>query len=287
MIGALLVGLGTLIEEIGSSVSKSAITRRIERPYTMGFATHVAGIIGLTAIGLLIPAHFFAPNFPGGFVFDPASLPTVLLRIVLEILQAHFSLRALVLAERSTFAFIRTLTIPLLLFVDIVLGYMISLYQMAGILFVVAGLFYLFKNHGIHKRGAWLTLFTALNAVATISLYKYNITHFNSVEVEQGIMSLAIVGYFFFMADRNKEKPIKHLFHPAERVQLITGCFAQLTLSFAYLYLPPSVATAGKRALSSLWALAVGAFYFHERRIFVKVITLLLVVVGIALLAIP
>jgi drug/metabolite transporter (DMT)-like permease len=286
MLGAALVAIGTLAEEVGASVSKYSIARKMERQYTLGFASNLAALIAILALGVLVPAHFFAPNFPGGFVFSIASLPTLLLRIVLEVAQAHISWRALIVAERSTFAFIRVLTIPLLLLVDVMLGYPLSMFQVIGICFVVGGLLFLFQNHGIKKLGAGLVLFTALNAVATISLFKYDIEHFNSVEVEQGLALGAVVVYFFLMAHVRRERPLAHLLHPAERVQLLTGCISNTALSFAYLYLPPSVATAGKRALSGLFALVAGAFYFNERHIAVKITTLCLVAGGLILLAI-
>lgn len=285
MLGTLLVGVGTLAEELGDSISKLTIRRAPARLYTIGFAGTLAGLATLGALGLLIPAHFFAPNFPGGFVFDAASLPTLIPRVILEIFQAHITLRAVATAERSTYAFLRILTIPLLLGVDVALGYTMSAYQITGIVFVIAGLVFLFSNHGIQRTGAGLVLFTALNAVTTISLYKYDISRFNSVEMEQGIVLAATLMYFSAMARLRGERPLARLFDTAERAQLLSAAVANATLSFAYLYLPPSVATAGKRALSELWALGSGAVYFKEKRLVVKLVTLTLTIGGIILLA--
>ena len=285
MLGALLVAIGTLSDEIGSSVGKYTIRHRIERPYTIGLASSVAGLAGILAIGLFFPTHFFGPGFPGGFTFALVSLPTLVPRIILEIVQSHVTLLALVRAERSTFAFIRVLTIPLLLLVDVAFGYSMSTYQMVGILCIAAGLLLiLFRSHGIARKGAGLTLFTALNAVLTISLYKYDITYFNSVEAEQAIVLFVIVAYFVIMAHYKKERPLAHLLHPAERTQLLSGIIANTTLSFSFLYLQPSVATAGRRGLSGLWALGAGAFYFKEKHIVVKAVTLCLTIGGIVLL---
>ncbi|MBI5456245.1 hypothetical protein HY969_00725 [Candidatus Kaiserbacteria bacterium] len=285
MFGAFLIGFATLAEEIGSSVSKYTIAHHKERPYSMAFVAHLAGLIGIVTIGTLLPAHFFAPNFPSGFTFSSASLPTLIPRIVLEMAQAHVAIFAVVLASRSTFSFIRILTIPLLLAVDFVLGYALGYAQVVGITLIILALVFLFRNHGIEKRGAGLVLFTAVNAVLTISLFKYNIAHFNSVEAEAGITLVVLTLYFFVLAIAKKERLSRHMLHPSLLLQFVSGSIATIAFSFAFLYMPPSIATAGKRALSSLWALGAGAVYFKERHILVKAAALCGLILGLVLLA--
>ena len=281
MFGALLILVATSAEEIGGSLGKYTITKHLERPFTTVFTATLAGFLGMLAIGTMLPLNFFGPHFPGGFVFSTESLPTFLPRVILEIAQAQVGIFAIIKADRSTFAFLRTLTIPLLLVVDLALGYSMTSAQLVGTLLIIGSLALLFGHHGIKKRGATLVLFTALNAVLTISLYKYDVTHFNSVEAEQGLTLLIMLVYFFTLATLRKERPLRHLLHPAQLGQFVTGAIANTAFSFAILYLPASVATAAKRALSVLFALIAGSIYFKEHHLYVKVAALLCVVAGI------
>ena len=69
------------------------------------------------------------------FDFSMASLPTFIPRIFIEIVLASIVLRATVVADRSTFSFMRTITLPLLLLVDLFVGYSVSPMQIASMLF--------------------------------------------------------------------------------------------------------------------------------------------------------
>ncbi|TSC87016.1 MAG: Uncharacterized protein G01um10148_121 [Parcubacteria group bacterium Gr01-1014_8] len=281
MFGAFLVAIATFAEELGSSVGKYTIAKRLERPFTTGFTSTLAGLIGILIIGLYLPLNYFAPHFPGGFVFSLASLPTLIPRVILEVAQSYVTLFAVIRADRSTFAFLRVLTIPLLLVADLVLGYAMTSAQILGTVAIVASLALLFGYHGIKKRGSLLVLFTALNAVVTISLYKYDITYYNSVEAEQGIILFVLVVFFFTMATMKRERPLHRIFHPAQLAQFATGAIANGMFSFAILYMPASVATAAKRALSVFWAICSGSIYFKEHHVYLKVAALGCVVVGI------
>ena len=177
-------------------------------------------------------------------------------------------------------------TIPLLLGTDILLGYTIGTNEIFGIAIIVAALIILFINHGIRREGAWLVLITSINAVATISLYKYNITHFNSVEVEQGIVHIILLAYFFLMAVFvTKENPLRYLRKPLFFGQSAVIGIGTVLISFAYLFATASVITAVKRAATILWAMFSGNLYFKEKKLFVKLISLFLIIGGLVLLA--
>ena len=275
MIGILLVSLSAFLTELAESIGKDQVAKQKQTIYTMGFLSMFFGSVFFFLLSML----------RGSFVFSFASLPTYTLRVFLEIFQAYVTMRAITTADRSTYGFLRTTTIPLLLLVDVFLGYHISSWQLLGIILIMITLFFLLMNHGITRRGAGLTLVTATNAVLTISLYKYNISHFNSVEAEQGIMYVLLMGYFLLGAwNAGKENPFRALKQTLPRFQSFTYGIAGIFESFAYTFAPASIITTGKRAAAVLWAILSGNVYFREQRPIAKFIAFIAVLGGLILL---
>lgn len=275
MTGLLLVAAAMFFKEINASIGKHEVDIHKESIYTFGFLSIFWGLVILIVIG------FVRANF----VFDPQSIPTLSIRLILEIVQVHVSLLAIVVAARSTFTFFRVWTIPILLVIDITLGYAIGIPQFIGIGLIVASFIILFLNHGIEKKGRALVLFTAINGAITISLFKYNITNFNSVEAEQSIAMLVVLFYLAFMATFvAKEDPIRFLAKPIFLLQSASSGISSILMSFAYLFAPTSIITAGKRSFSILWAILSGNVYFHEKKIIIKIISLVLIVAGLVAL---
>src|SRR5438128_6890539 len=134
MIGIILVGIAGFFAEIGTSIGKYEVAHKKESLYAMGFLSGVWSSSFLIIIGFV--RH--------DFIFSTASLPTFLLRAVLEIILLFVSLNAVLTADRSTFSFLRTLTIPLLLIADLSLGYAIPPQQIFGISLMVLAFVFLF-----------------------------------------------------------------------------------------------------------------------------------------------
>jgi len=276
MIGFIFVLAATFWEEVGSSIGKFQVREKKESIYTFGFLSLLWGTLFL--FGIAFVRH--------DFVFSFASLPTLGVRIILEILQTHMSILAITRADRSTFGFLRILTIPLLLATDIILGYSVGTNEIVGISIIITALMFLFVNHGIKKEGAWLVVFTAINAVATISLFKYNITHFNSVEVEQIIIHLVLLIYFLGMALQvAKENPFRFLRKPIFFAQSAAAGVGSVFISFAYLFGSASVITTIKRAAAIFWAMLSGNRFFEEKGFLIKFISLILIAIGLVFLA--
>ncbi len=239
--------------EIGDSIGKRSVIDHKESIYTMGFLNMFWVVIILASSAFLIK---------GSFIFSLASLPTFITKMVLEIFQVYMSLSAITIASRSTFGFLRIWTLPLLLIVDIILGYSVSAWQVGGIFILVIAFILLFINHGIGKKGSGYVIFTAINAVATISLYKYNITHYNSVLGEQLISCIILLAYSFVMAlFIAKENPFRFFEKPRFLVQSLSGGIASIISSFAYVFAPASVITAAGRSVSVFWSVLSGNVY--------------------------
>lgn len=277
MLGPILISIGTFFEEISSSIGKDKVKHHLESPYTMAFLSLFWAAVIFTLISV------FKAD---GFIFKLASLPTFLTRAILEVVQMYVSVMAVIKADRSTFSFVRTLTIPLLLIVDLILGYQIGLLPTLGIGLIIVTLGVLFFNHGIKKAGIGFVLFSAVNAVITISLYKYDITHFNSVAAEQLIIHLILLTSFLLLAIfKAKENPLIFLEKPIFLLQSAAIGIGGALESFAYNYGAASVMTAAKRAFAIFWSLLAGKVYFKEKHFILKFVIFILLLGGLILLA--
>jgi len=277
MFGLMLVFISAIFTETGASIGKHEIQLRKESIYSLGFLSLLWGT-----------TFFFAQALttPSSFSFSFASLPTFLTRFVFELAVAYCTVHAVARADRSTFGFLRTITIPLLLVVDVVIGYAVSPLQIAGICIIVASFIILFINHGIRKRGAVFVVCSALLAVVTISLYKYDITHFNSVVAEQGSMSALLMVYYYAIAKfKYKENPLRLLKNPAIFIQSLSAGVGHVFMSFAYLFAPASVIASANRSFNVVVSVLSGKFYFKEKKMGVKLIAFLFMAAGITLLA--
>lgn len=276
MIAVILVLFSGFFEETSSALAKRNLMDQKYKFYSIGFLDmFFAALIFWTIIA-----------FKGAFSFNQAALPLFIIRAALEITLAHITFIAIRDADRSAYAFVRTLTLPILLVVDFVLGYSISSSKVFGILLILASLCLLFFKKGINKKGISFTLLTALLAVATISMFKYSITHWNTVEVDQGLMYLILAFYFFLLAFFRKERPLKSFKAPKLLLQSVTRSLASIIISFAYIFALASVVTTVKRAVAVMWAILSGHFYFREKGLGVKILALLLILTGLILLVV-
>lgn len=276
MTGIVLVALAELFAEFSVSVGKYQIAHKRESLFAMGFLSAFWATIFLAGIGLMSES---------AFVFSLASLPTFLTRAVLEILLMFITLSALIAADRTTFSFLRVLTIPLLLATDLWIGYAVSMTEIMGISLIVVALVFLLLNHGLSPRGKILSLVSAILAVATISLYKYDITHYNSVAAEQTLMhSIILVAMVSGGAFYARENVLRYLLHPLFLAQSIAAGVASVLLSFGFAFGHPSVIMAAKRSFEIVASVVSGQAYFHEKHIVIKSISLLLIAGGIVLM---
>ena len=135
MFGLALTSLGTLLQEISTSIGKWEVGHRRESLYTFGVLNLIWG-------GAIFSVLVLAGKFE--FVFSAASWPTFLARALLELVQIHVTLIAITRADRSSMGFVRAGTIPLLLLADIFLGYKLAPLQILGVAVILAGILFFF-----------------------------------------------------------------------------------------------------------------------------------------------
>jgi len=194
------------------------------------------------------------------------------IRVVSEILQSYFTILAIKNADRSTFSFIRTLTIPLLLIIDLIIGYKFSFISIIGLWILIISFFIIFllKNK-INFKWWKYVLFTAINWAFTISLFKYSITfYWNSVEFDQIVVFSSVMFFYLYYLLKYKYK-IPNIFK--DKLFLFQGIsmgVAMVLISFSYLFLNSSIATAIKRWWEIFWSIIFWYKIFNEKNILFK-----------------
>lgn len=275
MLGILFTAVAGFFKEISDSLGKHEVSDHKQSIYTMGFLS-----IFWSAIFFIVIAIF-----RNSFVFSFASLPTFGVRAVLEIFQIYAMMRGMVKAERGTYSLVRTGTIPLILMADLTLGYAINSRQITGVFIIFTSLVVLFLNHGISRKGLGWTIFSTINAAVTLSLFKYNITHFNSVEAEEMVILFILMIYLLVSAKFwGYENPILALKKPIFFLQASSSGLGNILGSFAFAFASASVITTSQRSFAVLWALVSGNLYFQEKELGRKIFSLILIVVGLILL---
>ncbi len=275
MFGIILIVFSTLFLEISTAIGKTEVKSKKENIYIFGFLALFWSMVWFFVIAL----------FKHGFYFNFDSLPTLIIRIIFEIILTEISIRAITTADRSTNGFIRILTLPLVLLIDFGLGYSLNSNQLLGIVVICLTLGAILYFHGVNKKGIKLAMLSSILAAIPISLYKYNIAHFNSVEAEQLIVYIVLFVYFMFRMQMEKfTNPFKLLFKQPFAAQSLTHGIGGVMSSFAFMFAPASVIVAGERSLAILWAILSGNLYFKEKHLLTKVGVFIFLVIGIYLL---
>ncbi len=255
-LGIFMESIGSLFEEISCSVGKKETQSGHETIFMMGFLQHFCTLLILSLLVILGLEDFR---------FNWDSLPFVATRAVLDIGQVYFTLKAIEIAERTAFSFIKILTIPLLLLIDFTIGYSIDGVQVLGMILLTGIFLYMFSRNVLNRKGIQLVIFSAVCPVLAISIYKYNITNFNSIGAEQ-IIIYAILTIFLFLIlkFKTREKLSNFIFKPVSLVQALSMGLGGTISSYAYIFAAPSVIITARRASGILWSSLSGLLYFKE-----------------------
>ena len=277
MIALLLITVGNFFSEIAASIGKREVAKKEESVFTMIFLNLVFALLILGGIAIFRE---------GSFVFSLDSWPTFSARVLLELALSYITVTAIVKSDRSTFGFVRTSTIVFVFLIDIILGTFFDFWEMVGISVVVIALLIIFLNHGISKKGLNWVIASSIIAAITISLYKYDITNYNSVVAEQFLTLAVMAVYAFLMAHFvNKEDPILFLRKPIFLVESFSAGVETAIVSFAFLFVPASVGTAMSRSVSIMWSLVFGRHLFKEKHFLLKTGVFVVLLVGIIMLS--
>lgn len=269
MIGLILWIIWTLFEEINNSFTKHKTEKH-----------HFLKVWVISAFfWMLIFLLFWAYKYYFTDIklyLNPDSIPLLTIRLILEILQSYFTILAIKHCDRSTFSIIRILTIPLLVIADIILWYQFTTYSLIWMsIILLSFLTFNTKLKKIDYTWWYYALFTTVNAVFTISLFKLSITYYwNSLEIDQFIMLLWIMIFFIIYNYKEDQcSAFKLIIKEKEfLIQWLVIWISSLLISYSYIYLNASEATAIKRAWEIFWAIIAWVIFFKEKNLIIKLL---------------
>lgn len=278
MFGIILQIIGSFLEEVSETIGKDNVRKKLEDVWTFGFLNAFMSLVGLL---------FIITFVQGWSEMTLYAWPTFLIRALLLQVQSIATVIALVKAERSTFGFLRVGTIPLILFIDMFMGVALSGWQVIGMLFIAATILILSMNHGLDKKGIVYVLYGTVSAAIQLSLFRYNVTHGNSVELEQLGVMLLVAPVFYILARRaGHPSPLTYLKRAPIALQSGLHGAALIVGSYAFLYAPASILLATARGSAVMAAVLAGHWYFHEKRFALKLLGFIGCAIGILLLSI-
>lgn len=267
---------GSILGEVSSSLGKYTVKHKVVGLFSLGFLNSLVGF-GLFAGTIAIQ--------PEAWKFSFESIPTLAVRIVLDCLQLYLTLKAISISSRGTFGLVRSTTIPLVLIADLFLGYTIGPGALLGMGLIFSTLVILAALGDLERKGLKYVALSAVNASITISLFKYNISHYNSVATEQLITMFVLTIACFAMATLARERIWSIFRRPVMAIEGTALGGSGLLDAFAYMFVPASVAVTMIRAMSVFWSIIFGKAYFKETHLIPKLVGCVVIVLGIMLLA--
>jgi hypothetical protein len=273
MLGILLASVATLIGEVGNTIGKNEVQHQRETYLGMGFSNFIWGIILWVLLLTLVPTGTEIGNAIGQYTFSflPLPLSLFIVRFMFEIAIITLVLKAVILATRATFSFLRVVTIPLLLLADVILGYSISTLEVVGIGIIIVTTLLLIGSHTIRREGMWHIIAASLLAVITVSVYKFNITYYNSVQGEQLTMTCLLTIYLGIAAVvTTKKNPLRHFKRPQVIIQSFSTGVNSIITSIAFIYAAASIIMTARRASAILWSILAGKLVFNEQKLSYK-----------------
>lgn len=275
MFGIVLVVIAAFFVEIGCSVAKHEHSKHSEDVWGAIFLNSFLTLLIYLAVGV----------YRGTVDFFVHSWPILVIAALFHLVSTFVSNMATLKASRSIAGIFRMLTVPLLTIVDYFLGYDISPVQILGIGVIVLTIVTLMKRDTWHKPSTkWLVLNTIMT-VLSITIYKYNIDHIATVETVQVVNFIFLtLGAIIGARIANKQNLFRLFTHPFAFLQAGSMSVGSVLDGFAYSYAPASIISAAYRSAQAFWTLVSGSFYFHEHKIFTRVIAVIFLVSGVFLL---
>jgi hypothetical protein len=253
----LCILVSAFLDEVFNSLGKREVRRHRESIYELGFIAAAGSVVACLLLGVFT-----------GFQFQAASLPTMAVRVVLDIIQLVVALRALAITDRSTFAFYALLTVPLLVVADFALGFGITALQAVGVLGITVLLFATLHEKTFRTKGAPLLIAMAVLNAATVSLFKFNVAHFNNVAAEQSLVTGVTLVFFWVMCRRSGyAQPWRIVLGPREGAQSAVKGASQVLKSLAFSLAPGSVVTVIGQSFGIIFSLVFGKAVFRERHV--------------------
>jgi small-conductance mechanosensitive channel len=179
-----------------------------------GSEINIHQISFLTLLAVMIFSGI-AVRFSGDrtFTWTLTSFFLLVFQIFAGVLFNEFCNKAIHHADRSTFSVMSTMTIPLLLVFDLLLGYTVTWWQICGVILLTFMLGYAFFRGRFSMKGMKYIITANIISLATVIAFKYATTHYASTELmnfyNAGGMSIL---FFIIICKTTGFKGIKQVF---------------------------------------------------------------------------
>lgn len=169
-----------------------------------------------------------------------------------------------------------------LLTVDLILWYNISSWEIAWILLITFTLIIVSSNRTISLNGVGYVLLSVIFSVVNISIVKYWIENYNSLESQMLIIQVLVSIIMFFVVLFQKGLNwIAVCFNPK---YFVVGVFNSLNVLFnniALLFGPASVVTALRKVWEVIWWVVFWKVIFDEKKFLRKIWTALILIIWV------
>jgi hypothetical protein len=194
----------------------------------------------------------------------------------------EFTNKAIHHADRSTFSVMSTMSIPLLLISDIVLGYEVSRWQIIGVVVLVLTLGITIFRGDFSLKGIKYIVISNLISMGTIIAFKYSTTHYTSTEMMNLLNSGFMTFLFSIIVSRTKGwKGIKECLKPKYIGFASLYGIGGVLCAAAYKYMIASMVITLKRFFAMMFGVITGKLYFHEDHILRKLSVASVIGVGV------
>jgi hypothetical protein len=271
-----IISISTFFDEVSASIGKKSMQQNKQNVYQLGFLTCFWSLILMSVLVLL----------GANIRFNPKSIPFLASNIALFISFNLIAGRAIKIANRSSIGLIRPITIPLLLLVDLAIGYKLTSLQIAGTFIVFLTLISAIRDKQSSRKGSGLIFVSSVLSVGMASISKYDITYFNSVAVDQSIVMGCSLAFFSLACFVQGSNPFRLLSKPRNNTQSMTAGLSGVLEGFAYLYAPASVVVSLKRGTALIWSTISGKIYFKEENLIQKLVPIMATSLALYLFAV-
>jgi len=165
-----------------------------------------------------------------------------------------------------------TMGIPLLLVLDILLGYEITARHILGGIMLLGMLIYIIYKGDFSMKGIKYVIAANLLSVLTITAFKYSTSYFGSTELVNFYSALFAGGLFVVIVGRTKGiKGILKICKPKYLAFASLYGIASVLNAAAYKYMISSMVIACKRFFAMMFGIISGKLYFQEKNLLKKI----------------
>jgi drug/metabolite transporter (DMT)-like permease len=239
-----------------------------------------------TSVALVVAVLLFAPFAAATWEVERAAVPWIVASAALELLYFLLLTTSYRLSDLSLVYPIARGSAPILVLVGAtVAGVTLGALQAVGVVLAGAGVMFVRGIHGaVDRRGVFLSLAIGATIAGYTLVDKEGIEHAATLPyLELVLAPVAVATLTLQLANGGVGSLRAELTRPVVVAGVLS--FAAYALALAALELAPAASVAAVRETSILFAVALGAFFLRERVSAGRVSGAVLVVTGVALVA--